>query len=99
VLVRAGDLRDAPGVSVDLAGHDVTYVHLALDGHQVLEAAGLPVESFDPATADLRALDGADRARLFRIFPALKSDNGALGPQARRVLKTSEAAILGHRIH
>jgi len=98
VLIRAGDLQDAPGVRRTPADRDVTYVHLALDGHQILDAAGLPVESFDPASADLRALAGEDRARLFEEFPALRSDNAALGPPARRVLKTSEAAILGHRL-
>lgn len=99
VLVRAGDLLDADGVVRDRTPAKVTYVHLALDGHQVLDASGLPVESFDPSSADLSALRDADRAALLERFPGLRSAPGTFGPPARRVLRTSEAAILGHRLN
>lgn len=99
VLVSAMDLTEAPGIGVDLTLSSVTYVHLAFDRHHIISANRVPSEAFDPAAADLGALDENDRERLFHIFPELRVNAEALGAPARRVLKTSEAAILGHRLH
>lgn len=99
VLVGLQHLRDLPGIGLDLRPGAVTYVHLALDTQDMLCAAGLWVESFDAARADLSALGAANRAALFAAFPELRTSREALGPPARRVLSLSEAAILRHRMN
>ncbi|MDV7145015.1 Hint domain-containing protein [Tropicimonas sp. TH_r6] len=94
VLVRAEDLLGRPGVSEDLDVTQVTYVHLMLDRHQVLTAAGMPCESFHPDEADLFALAPTDRAVLERQHPSVFIDPAAYGPPVRRRLGLGEAAIL-----
>ena len=99
VLVRAENLLTQPGVATELRMHDVTYVHLALEQHEMLWAAGVPCESFDPQAADFAALEAEDRAALEKVFPDWSVPEGRQRPTARRVLTLSEAAILGHRLH
>ncbi len=99
VLVRAEDLLGRPGVSEDLEVTQVTYVHLLLDRHQVLTAAGLPCESFHPDEADLSALAPADRSALERMQPHIVGDPSTYGPPVRRRLGLGEAAILAARLH
>ncbi|MBM7066075.1 Hint domain-containing protein [Actibacterium sp. 188UL27-1] len=99
VLVRAEDLLTQPGVATELRLHHVTYVHLAMEQHEILWAAGVPCESFDPQVADFSALEAEDRAALEKVFPDWSLPEGRQRPTARRVLTLSEAVILGHRLH
>ena len=96
VLIAARDLVNGQTVSVDMALKEVTYVHLLLPAHQILWANGLETESFHPAQADLASLAEGDRMRLMSMFPSLEYDPHVYGPAARRMLSTSEAAILMH---
>jgi hypothetical protein len=96
VLVAARDLVNGHTIAVDMALKEVTYVHLLLPSHHVLWANGVETESFHPAQADLSSLAEADRMRLLAMFPALEYDPHVYGTAARRILSTSEAAILRH---
>ena len=96
VLVAARDLVNGQTIAVDMALREVTYVHLLLPSHHVLWANGLETESFHPAQADLASLAAEDRMRLLAMFPALDYDPHVYGAAARRMLSTSEAAILMH---
>ncbi|MEL6523009.1 MAG: Hint domain-containing protein [Pseudomonadota bacterium] len=99
VLLRAEDLLSQPGVATELRLQEVTYIHLAMERHEILWAAGVPCESFDPESADFAALEPEDRAALEIAFPEWRVPEGRARPTARRVLNMSEAAILGHRLH
>lgn len=96
VLVAARDLVNGQTITVDMAMKQVTYVHILLPSHHVLWANGVETESFHPAQADLTSLAEADRMRLLAMFPALEYDPHIYGTAARRMLSTSEAAILMH---
>lgn len=99
VLTTAASLRDVAGVTPDYGAGAVCYHLLACARPHILQAAGAPVESFDPARLDTDTLEASSRTSLLAAFPELARDPGALAPPARRVLTLSEAAILGHRLH
>ena len=92
VLVRACDLVDRHGISVDTAVREVTYVHVLLESHQVVFANGVETESFHPHGAGLDTLDPVQREALATVLP----DPAGYGGFARRPLSVSEAAILRH---
>jgi hypothetical protein len=69
VLVAAAHLVD--GDRITRAPRDtVTYVHLMFAGHEIVLAAGVPSESFNPGAA-LLARDRALRDELAALFPDL----------------------------
>lgn len=86
VLVRAQDLLNDGSIRVDHAVREVTYVHVLLEGHNVVWANGLECESFHPVGA---ALDAAQRHAVDRLV-------GDYGCAARRCLTQAEAAIMRH---
>lgn len=94
VMVAARDLVNDRTVIVDHDVRQVTYVHLLLEGHQVIWANGVETESFHPASASLDALDEKDRARLVTELPDVMENPMGFGSFVRRNLTRSEAAIL-----
>ncbi len=96
VLVAARDLVNGSTIATDTMLREVTYVHLLLPCHEVIWANGVETESFHPAHAALDALSPDDRKRLFEREPELAYDPHGYGPEARRNLTASEAAILMH---
>ncbi len=96
VLVQARDLVDDRAVTLDHRATEVTYLHILFKRHQVIEANGLPTESFHPAGADLSCLNTVERDDLLELVPDADTDAGAYGPQARRCLSAAELAILRH---
>ncbi|MEM8578312.1 MAG: Hint domain-containing protein [Pseudomonadota bacterium] len=83
VLVPVKKLVGQPGITADWAGGDVTYVHLLLDHHALLDADGLIAESLLPAAAT--GVD-ADLVRAFAVARAM--------PAARPVVCGPAAALL-----
>jgi hypothetical protein len=73
---------------------EVSYIHMLLPNHEVVFANGVESESFHPASAGLENLSNGDRARLFAQVPDIEADANAYGADARRVVSSSEAAIL-----
>ncbi|SFD13242.1 Hint domain-containing protein [Tropicimonas isoalkanivorans] len=94
VLVRARDLLDHPGVSLDLHAHEVTYVHILLERHHILTAHGMGCASFHP---DMAAAPGEallEPGLLHRIGPDILGNPHEYGPPVRRRLTGAEAALL-----
>lgn len=96
VMVAARDLINNRTIVVDHQVRQVTYIHLLLDGHQVVWANGVETESFHPASATLEALDPGDRVRLLAELPDVADNPMRFGGFVRRNLSQSEAAILQH---
>ncbi|MEX0351289.1 MAG: Hint domain-containing protein [Paracoccaceae bacterium] len=93
VLVAATHLLDHPAVrQVEIA--EVTYLHLMLDRHEVIQANGAATESFYPGDTALGALSDACRHEMFELFPELRSHAGGFGDTARACLKAHEARLL-----
>jgi hypothetical protein len=83
VLVPVKALLDQSGVRI-VPHARIVYHHLLFAQHQVVLAEGLGAESFFPGPEAIRALDRADRARLFLRFPDLR--RGAIWDAARPLL-------------
>lgn len=96
VLVAARDLINDQTVTVDLMVREVTYVHLLLPSHAIVFANGVETESFHPANAALSSMDDGHIAQLLDRVPEIAQDPHIYGAYARRMLSTSEAAILRH---
>ncbi|MCI2398063.1 Hint domain-containing protein [Aliiroseovarius subalbicans] len=93
VMVPAKHLLN--GTTITQTAQDkVTYYHMLFDRHEVVFANGAASESFHPGHQGLKAVDGAARDELFRVFPQLRSDMGAYGDTARPVLRGFEARVL-----
>ncbi len=71
----------------------VDYMHLLLDGHQLIWAEGTACESFDPG-GDLALNDPGIRHEITALHPGLIDPAAGPGRTARRVLKASEAQLL-----
>jgi hypothetical protein len=95
VLVAAVHLVD--GDRITRAPRDtVTYVHLMFDRHEIVMAAGVPSESFNPGAA-LLARDRALRDELAALFPGLpdpRQTGAPLHRPARPMPGGSEARAL-----
>ena len=96
VLVAAKDLVNDHSITTAFGMREVTYIHIALDQHQVVWANGVETESFHPAGAELNVLADEQRSRLLEIFPEVEEDPHSYGDFARRNLSAPEAAILCH---
>ncbi len=93
VLVPAKHLVDNLAVTRD-EGHEVTYIHMMFDQHEIVFAEGAATESFHPGSLGMDAIHDAAREELFAIFPQLRSDVTRYGDTARRCLKRHEAELL-----
>jgi hypothetical protein len=96
VLVTARDLMNDRSIYVDRSMREVHYIHMLLPSHEVMFANGVESESSHPASAGLEHLDDMDRKRLFSQVPEIAEDVNSYGAYARRVVSSSEAAILSH---
>ncbi|MGQ0567787.1 MAG: Hint domain-containing protein [Gemmobacter sp.] len=91
VLVAASDLIDGQAVVRDPVARRVAYVHVLMEGHQVVWANGFPTETLYPPEVPLGALDPHQRLALRASLPQVPQD-----PPVRRCLTVGEAAILRH---
>jgi hypothetical protein len=71
----------------------VTYMHLLLDGHQIISAEGTPCESLDPA-GDFALYDPVIRHDVNARYPGLIDPTIPRCRTVRHVLKGSEAQVL-----
>jgi len=71
VLVPAIRLASLPGVEVIPTPRPTVYVHLLLEGHEVVFAEGAPSESLLTGVGALGALDREARLEILRLFPEL----------------------------
>lgn len=93
VFASARHMLGTPGVT-RIEGGEVTYIHLALDRHQVIYAEGLATESFFVGDEGLAALTPPARDSLFAAMPHLRGDVSAYGGTARLCLKRHEVQAL-----
>lgn len=93
VLVTARDLVDDRSISTLRGLREVTYIHLALDRHQIIWANGMDTETFHPASCDPSLLANNQREQLHEKFPEVAGDPFAYGDFARRLLTRAEAMI------
>ena len=89
VLVRAVDLVGMDGV-YRKPGGVVTYCHILLDRHQVVQAHGIWSETLYPGSVAMGAVGDAARAEIEHLFP----DVTRYGPMAAPCLKGFEAQVL-----
>ena len=94
VLVTASDLINDNTILREHNRREVTYIHVMLPKHEVVFANGVATESFHPQAAQIDDMDSLDRDRLFERLPTVLADPEAYGGFARRVLTSSEAAIM-----
>lgn len=89
VLVRAVDLLGMDGVYRKTGGI-VTYCHILMDTHQLVQAHGIWSETLYPGTVAMGAVNDAARDEIQRLFP----DLGDYGPMAAPCLRGFEARLL-----
>jgi hypothetical protein len=91
VLVAAIHLTRLPGIAVDAAAEDVSYVHLLFDRHEIVAAEGAAAESLHTGPEALKALSPAARAEIAALFPDLAR------PPARPLVPGARARRLAAR--
>jgi hypothetical protein len=96
VLVAAKDLVDGVGVTrVDLP--EITYVHLLLARHDILDAEGAATESLHLGPYIVNRLPGTARAEIAALFPSIAPEVRHRPGPARRCLRAWEARFLSER--
>ena len=70
-LVSAIRLTALPGIYVDESVHEVAYIHILFDQHEVIFAEGAASESLFTGPEALKSVPKAARAELMSLFPAL----------------------------
>lgn len=87
VLVSAFRLTALDGVEL-AAPEPVVYVHLVLEGHDIVLAESTPTESFFPGRQAIRDLAPQSRQELSALFPA--AVNGTAYPAPARPIPTPQ---------
>ncbi|MFQ6551489.1 Hint domain-containing protein [Aestuariibius insulae] len=88
VLVAAIRLTELPGIFVDTEVHEVEYIHLLFDSHEVIYAEGAPTESLFTGPEALKALAPAAREEIMTLFPQIADQSGA--PEPRRPIPSNK---------
>ncbi|MAC81729.1 MAG: hypothetical protein CML66_27135 [Rhodobacteraceae bacterium] len=95
VLVPALSLVNDSTIREDHPTEDVTYIHMAFDGHEVVFADGVEAESFHPSERTVAGLSAAQRVELFALFPELEDGSVTHAFDAARPhLKGREGRVL-----
>ena len=92
MLVPAKALLALPRVRVQEGRQRVTYIHIALDRHQLLRAEGALTESCYVGPALINGANRADLLRMRAIFPTVDLGRSTgYGPHARPLLRVRDA--------
>ena len=94
VLVKAKDLINDGTVRPDASRAYVTYYHMLFSRHQIVNANGVPCESYLPGPLTMDGFDAETQQEVRRVFPSLSADGTGYGPPARSLLSTFEARSL-----
>lgn len=89
VLVRAVNLLGMDGVFRKTGGI-VTYCHILMDSHQLVQAHGIWSETLYPGAVAMGAVNDAARDEIMHLFP----DLAEYGPMAAPCLRGFEARLL-----
>jgi len=79
VLIAAIKLTELPGIYADETVHEVEYIHLLFDQHEVILAEGTPTESLFTGTEALKSLPDEARQEIFALFPELENGQHPVG--------------------
>lgn len=74
VLVSARKLTGLPGISISVPKGPVTYVHLILDRHEIVFAAGAPTETLYLGPMALTSLEPEALSEVRAVFPGVFDD-------------------------
>lgn len=72
VLVPVKSLIGLNGIEIDGSAREVEYIHIAFDGHEVVQVEGIEAETFYPGPQALRMLSQDALEELRAIFPNLE---------------------------
>ncbi|MBL4919392.1 Hint domain-containing protein [Szabonella alba] len=92
VLVPAGQLLQIEGIEV---AEDVTYVeyfHFLFDRHQIVFAAGAPMESLFTGVEALKSISAEARREIFEILPELEAISATRLPEPIRPIYSGRSA-------
>ena len=89
-LVPAKSLTDLPGVRPMMGRQNITWIHFALGGHQVVFANGCLSESLLLGPMVVNGLTGFQRQSLYHMF-GTRDDGPLNGPPVRPCLNPSQA--------
>lgn len=76
------------------AADTVSYYHVLLDQHDLIQANGLWSESLFLGSECMKMLSPRNRSKILDAFPDLGGDLAGYGPTARQQVKFKEAALL-----
>lgn len=91
-LVAAKHLVNGDTIRV-VEGGKVEYLHLLLDGHEIVTAAGIPTESFHPQHA-VELNDRQALAEIVTLFPDINAANPGGFSAARQVARQFEGNLM-----
>lgn len=95
VLASAKSLCHLSGIEICAPTDSLTYVHLLLDRHEILEAEGAPAESLFLGEEALFSLTSEALQELADIFPQTTVRGRCIfGQAARKILREKEALVL-----
>ncbi len=94
VLVPAVALVNGGSVQIMPAMGDITYVHVLLNGHQLVRSNGVDSESFFPTALSLRGVTRHARAELVRIFPDMAALTALFAQTVRPVMRPRDARLV-----
>lgn len=93
VLVAARHLVGRPGVSVDILGRDVTYVHFLLEDHDLVCVSDLWSETLFLGETVVCGLSDAARVEIEELFPRMAQPMTASSRTCLPVLGKREARV------
>lgn len=93
VLVAARHLTLRTGVTVDTDAHQVTYIHILLEDHAVVNTAGLWSETLFLGDTVLKDLPPNAETEIFALFPELAHRSEDLGTTCLPVASKPEARV------
>lgn len=76
------------------ADRSVTYFHILLEQHNLVQANGLWSETLYLGSQAMEMLSPRSHSEIFQLFPALGGNLGGYGPTARQQVKPKEALLL-----
>jgi Hint domain len=94
VLVKAKDLINDHSIRSDNSKSQITYFHLLLDKHEILQSNGMATESFLPGPETMPDYDAETQQEILDLFPSLASGAArGFGQSIRPTLRGYETDI------
>ena len=94
VLAPARGLVNGSSITVDPGTHDICYIHLLFDEHQIIFVDSMPTESFFACPNSLMSLEEDSRRGVLDVLPQLENHPLCYSASARLALRTQEAQVL-----